>query len=78
MKVAGSESFDPKLSSATLDGLKVIDLAQIDPKLSSAALNCRKVIDFAQNCSSSGQCCLWRTLNNGFCGSNKVAVSDVV
>ena len=48
MIVAGSESFDPKLSSATLDGLKVIDLAQIDPKLSCAALNCRKVIDFPQ------------------------------
>ena len=40
MTVAGSESFDPKLSSATLDGLRVIELAQIDPKLSSAALNC--------------------------------------
>ena len=48
MIVAGSESFDPKLSSATLDGLKVIELAQIDPKLSSAALNCLKVIDLAQ------------------------------
>ena len=49
MTVAGSEGFGPKLSSVTLDGLKVIDLAQIDPKLSSAALNnCRKVIDFAQ------------------------------
>lgn len=40
MIVAGSESFDPKLSPASLDGLTVIDLAQIDPKLSSAALNC--------------------------------------
>jgi len=48
MKVAGSESVDPKLSSATLDGLRVIDLGQIEPKLSSAALNCRKVIDLAQ------------------------------
>lgn len=48
MTVAGSESFGPKLSSATLDGLKVIDLAQIDPKLLSAALNCLKVIDRAQ------------------------------
>ena len=48
MTVAGSKSFDPKLSSATLDGLRVIELAQIDPKLSCAALNCRKVIDFAQ------------------------------
>lgn len=48
MIVAGSESFDPKLSSATLDGLRVIDLTQIDPKLSSPALNCLKVIDLAQ------------------------------
>ena len=48
MTVAGSENFGPKRSSATLDGLKVIDLTQIDPKLSSAALNCRKVIDLAQ------------------------------
>ena len=48
MIVAGSESFDPKLSPASLDGLTVIDLAQIDPKLSSAALNCRKVIDLPQ------------------------------
>ena len=48
MIVAGSESFDPKLSSATLDGLKVIDLAQIDPKLSSATLNCLEVINLAQ------------------------------
>ena len=48
MTVAGSESFGPKLSSAALDGLKVIDLAQIDPKLLSAALNCLKVIDRAQ------------------------------
>lgn len=48
MTVARSESFGPKRSSATLDGLKVIDLTQIDPTLSSAALNCRKVIDLAQ------------------------------
>lgn len=49
MIVAGSDSFDPKLSSATLDGLKVIDLTQIYPKLSLAALNCLKVIiDLAQ------------------------------
>lgn len=48
MIVARSKSFDPKLSSATLDGLTVIDLAQIDPKLSSATLNCLKVIDLAQ------------------------------
>lgn len=48
MTVAGSESFDPKLSSATLDVLRVIDLAQIDPKLLSAVLNCLKVIDRAQ------------------------------
>ena len=49
MTVAGSESFGPKLSSATLDGLKVIDLAQIDPKLLLATLNyCLKVADLAQ------------------------------
>lgn len=48
MTVAGSESFGPKLSSATLDGLKAIDLAQIDPKLSSATLNCLEVINLAQ------------------------------
>ena len=68
MTVAGSESFGPKLSSATLDGLKAIDLAQIDPKLSSATLNCR----------GCGQHCLSRTVKNGFCGSNKVAISNVV
>ena len=77
MTVAGSESFDPKLSSATLDGLKVIDLTQIYPKLSLAALNCLKVIA-RSNCRSSGQHCLSRTLKNGFCGSNKVAISNVV
>lgn len=48
MTVAGSESFGPKLSSATLDGLKVIDLTQIDPKLSSATLNCLEFINLAQ------------------------------
>ena len=48
MTVAGSESFDPKLSSATLDCLRVIELAQIDPKLSSATLNCLEVINLGQ------------------------------
>ena len=48
MIVAGSKSFGPNLSSATLDGLKVIDLTQIDPKLSSATLNCLEVINLAQ------------------------------